>query len=166
MSLSLFTSLAGAEFSPCRTWRYRLWRTWDTGLPQLGWVMCNPSDGNEDELDPTLRRVRGFTMGFGFGGFVVVNLFGLVDSDPDALLRADDPIGPDNDAALLRARDESRIDGLVAGWGKAGGKHKARVDAVLRLLQNADLWSLGTTQEGHPLHPLYLPGDLQLERWP
>jgi hypothetical protein len=164
MSLSLFTSLAGAEFSPCRTWRYRLWRTWDTGLPQLGWVMCNPSDGNEDELDPTLRRVRGFTMGFGYGGFVVVNLFGLVNSDPDALVRANDPIGPGNDAAILRTWSE--CDRFVAGWGKVGGRFSERVKHVRALLAGSELWSLGTTQEGHPLHPLYLPGNLELERWP
>ncbi len=41
----------GAQLSPCRTWRYSLWRIWNPSLPVLAFVGLNPSD---DTL--TLRR--------------------------------------------------------------------------------------------------------------
>ncbi|EUA17283.1 hypothetical protein I552_0484 [Mycobacterium xenopi 3993] len=49
-----------AVFSPCRRYRYRLVRVWDSTQPRLGWVMLNSSDANEHRDDPTVRRTIGF----------------------------------------------------------------------------------------------------------
>lgn len=46
--LPLLTNPAGAEFSPCRTWRYTLWRTWDA-------VVFGPRNG---VLMPKLDTIR------------------------------------------------------------------------------------------------------------
>ena len=54
---------------------------------------------------------------------------------------------------------------IVAAWG-AGGKFQARADTVARLFAGRELWCLGTTQDGHPRHPLYVPGEQPFERWP
>jgi hypothetical protein len=36
---------------------------------------------------------------------------------------------------------------------------------VTRLFAGRELWCLGTTQDGHPRHPLYVPGEQPFERW-
>ena len=45
------------------------------------------------------------------------------------------------------------------------GDYQARADAVVRLFGERELWCLGTTQAGHPRHPLYVPGDQKLVRF-
>src|SRR5690606_11273664 len=62
----------GAEFSPCRTYRYALWRIWDEQRPTVTWVMLNPSTADEQADDPTIRRVLGFTRAWGAGSAVIV----------------------------------------------------------------------------------------------
>jgi hypothetical protein len=37
----------GAIFSPCRTWRYLLWRNWDLSLPACAFIGLNPSTADE-----------------------------------------------------------------------------------------------------------------------
>jgi hypothetical protein len=73
-----------------------------------------------------------------------------------------DPVGPENDAWLRRAAE--RCEKIVAAWG-AGGKFQARANAVAQLFAGRELWCLGTTQDGHPRHPLYVPGGQSFERW-
>jgi hypothetical protein len=45
-----------AVFSPCRTWRYSLWRRWAPGPAEL-WMMLNPSTADETDNDPYTSRV-------------------------------------------------------------------------------------------------------------
>jgi hypothetical protein len=52
----------------------------------------------------------------------------------------------------------------AAGWGVSGA-YQARADAVVRLFGKRELWCLGTTQAGHPRHPLYVAGDQKLVRF-
>jgi hypothetical protein len=167
--MTLFPDLNGAQFSADRTYRYRLWRIWDPDKPLWLVVMCNASDGNEVDNDPTLRRVEDFCSRDGAGGYVVVNLFGLVDSNPKTLKEVDDPVGPDNDAAIEYAVQQVMVSGeggkVVVAWGDVGGQFKERVAEVLRRLP-AGLWCLGATTWGHPCHPLYLPKTTKLEPWP
>src|SRR4051812_15620668 len=63
-----------AEFSPCRRYRFALWRRWDSG-PQVLFAMLNPSTADETTNDPTIRRCIGFARAWGFGSLAVGNLF-------------------------------------------------------------------------------------------
>lgn len=167
--MNLFADLAGAEFSRDRRYRYRLWRVWDPTLPVYSWCMCNPSIANEYVLDPTLKKVQGFTQIFGGGGFVVVNLFALVSTDPKGLRAVKHPIGPDNDRAIERAWLDA--EHFIAAWGKVGGDYHDRVSDVLANLADRVSWKHGklqclrTTKEGHPQHPLYVPYTETLKPW-
>jgi hypothetical protein len=49
---------SGAAFSPCRRWRYLLWRRWDGERPAVNFLMLNPSTATECKLDPTCARAR------------------------------------------------------------------------------------------------------------
>jgi hypothetical protein len=156
---------------------HRTWLTcrWGDG-PALPWLMCNPSraGGHDnpdprfepapDNLDPTLRRVRGFTAAAGYSAFVVATLFSVIDPDP-AVLATENPaeLGLD-EAPLRRVASMGRV---VCAWG-ADRRAVARAAIVVRdILRPAgvEMLALRTTSEGHPCHPLYLPGHLRPAPW-
>lgn len=143
---------AGAAFSPCRRYRYALWRTWQPGQPRVLFVGLNPSRADERLNDPTIRRCIGFARSWGYGGLLVGNLFAWRTAEPRLLKQAAEPLGPDNPAWLdSLAGAAARI--LVC-WGREGG-HRAR-DRWFAA-RHAGLWCLRTNQDGSPTHPLYIP---------
>lgn len=156
------TSRVGAKFSPCRTWRYLIWRIWNPDLPVLPWVLANPSIADEAALDPTLRRVRNFSMREGAGGFIVANLCALVATNPYELQLHTDPVGPENDETLrLLVEGEERV---VVGWGSIGNFNPERVALVSGILKGRT-FCLGRTAKGQPRHPLYLPSTAPMRPW-
>lgn len=146
--------VAGAVFDPSGCYRYRLWRVWDPTHPRVTFILLNPSTADADRDDPTLRRCVGFARAWGYGGLEVVNVFAWRATDPAALRRCPDPVGPDNDAAVLAAVQGVAL--VVAAWGN-GGCHQGRAAAVLRLLDGLPLTCLGLTRAAQPRHPLYTP---------
>jgi hypothetical protein len=151
-------------FSPDRRHRYSLVHRWNPlfGDRLILWIGLNPSTADEQQLDPTLTRIRSFSQREGFDGFWMANLFGLRTPYPKEMMADPDPVGPGNDAALLEAAD--RCERIVAAWG-AGGDFQGRATAVAKLLSGRELWCLGTTQDGQPRHPLYVAGNAPLVRW-
>lgn len=148
-------------FSPCRTWRYALRHTWadspDDRERSIVWIGLNPSTADENQLDPTLRRIRNYSRDWGFNTFHMLNLFAFRATDPRAMRRAPDPVGPDNDRWMLEtARHADRI---ICAWGRHG-RHLGRDAAVLALLQDFPLECLDRTKDGMPRHPLYLKSGL------
>lgn len=154
-------------------YRYRLTRS-DPQLPWLGdkaghllWIMLNPSTADDTRDDPTIRRVQRFTRRLGFPGLVVVNLYALRATRPVDLWAAADPVGVENDDVIAAEAQRARAAGapVVAAWGvhaRAG-----RVAAVLAIPHIVErLYCLGVTRSGAPRHPLYLPSDAPLARWP
>ncbi|MSU24233.1 MAG: DUF1643 domain-containing protein [Opitutus sp.] len=152
------------HFSADRRHRYRLVHRWN---PLLGdrlimWIGLNPSTADEAKLDPTLKRIARFSQRDGFDGFWMANLFGLRTPYPKEMMAAPDPVGPENDASLLAGAARCKL--IVAAWG-VSGEYQARADAVVRLFTGRELWCLGTTQSGHPRHPLYVSGQQSLVRY-
>ncbi|MCT0213416.1 DUF1643 domain-containing protein [Synechococcus sp. CS-1327] len=142
----------GAVFSPCRRYRYALWRRW--GEPADGAVVVglNPSTADEHADDPTVRRCIAFARDWGFSGLTMINLFAFRATRPADLVEAADPVGPDNDRWLQACCAGSRL--VVAAWGRRGGWLE-RDQAVRRMLPPLQVLGLGKTAS--PLHPLYLP---------
>ena len=126
--------------------------------------MLNPSTADEFKLDPTCSRARDYAERWGYGSLVVTNVFAWRATDPAALRAARDPVGPDNDRAILRAAREAAI--VVCAWGNHG-LQLGRGDAVVRLLERARvrLHALHVNRTGAPAHPLYLPASLAPLRW-
>lgn len=154
---------AGADLSPCRAYRYRLWRILGDG-PALTVIGLNPSTADETEPDPTITRLTERARRGGFGMLMMLNLFAYRATDPREMKHAADPIGPDNDGFLL---DEARAAGLVlCAWG-THGTHRGRALNVTAWLRGAGvkLHVLRLTKGGHPEHPLYLPYDLTPTEW-
>lgn len=163
----------GAEFDDDRTYRYSLHRMWGGGSlsawKTVLWVMLNPSTADESVLDPTLRRVEGFTRAWGYDGFEVCNLFAYRATDPDdlpklSLCGVDIVGGVRTNDALLAAAD--RADLVVCGWGKHTiAQNRARtVTSSLRGFHQ-QIHCLGTNADGSPRHPLYLSKSTQLQEY-
>lgn len=157
--MSITRSAAGAEFSPCRRWRYLLWRCWDESKPVANFLMLNPSTADEFKLDPSCTRARNYAERWGYGALIVTNIFGWRSTDPSALKAVKDPVGRGNDAAIVQAAKEAKL--VVCAWGEHGA-HMERGPEVLAMLakQRAKLHSLRLNASGHPAHPLYLPSSL------
>ena len=150
----------GAMFSPCRTYRYTLWRIWSEVEPVVAFVGLNPSTADESVDDPTIRRCIGFAESWGYGGLVMLNLFAYRATDPNVMKRVADPVGPDNDGYLC---SQSNMCGrIIAAWG-VHGLHRGRANRVRLMIDN--LHHLGLTKGGHPKHPLYLRGDTKPTPW-
>mgnify|MGYP002133234169 CR=1 FL=1 len=154
----MFDEVSDATFSPCKVYRYSLTRGFDDG-PACNFLMLNPSTATATEDDPTIRRCIGFAKGWGYGVLYVTNLFALRATDPRELYKHAEPVGPDNDRCILTAATGSQL--VVAAWG-VHGAHRDRGADVARLIRKAGvkLHCLGTTKDGHPRHPLYLPAAL------
>ncbi len=151
-----------AEFSPCRNYRYRLWRVWgDAPRPRrLCMVMLNPSTADEYKNDPTVERCCRRARMWGYDRIDVVNIFALRSTDPQGLYVADDPVGADNDAAILAAASAAEL--TVAAWGNHG-QLGARGQCVLDMLRQAgvELHAFKLSKLGEPVHPLYQPYSAQ-----
>lgn len=155
---------SGATFSPCRRWRYLLWRRWDASKPAANFLMLNPSTADELKLDPTCSRARDYAERWGYGALVVTNIFGWRATDPAAMRASEDPVGPQNDAAIVQAARAASL--IVCAWGNHGA-YQGRSTAVVALLKRARvrLHALRVNRSGEPAHPLYLKGTLQPLRW-
>lgn len=127
-------------------------------------LMLNPSTATEMQNDPTVGRCEQRARRLGFGSFEVTNIFAWRATDPRNMRAADDPVGTQNDAAILQGA--ARSARIIAAWG-VHGAHQGRGVAVAALLraQNHALFHLGLSKAGHPKHPLYLPYAQQPVVW-
>lgn len=159
---TICSSPTGAEFSPCKRWRYLLWRRWDPALPVANFLMLNPSTADEHKLDPTCARAREYAARWGYGGLIVTNVFGFRSTNPLLMKGEKDPVGPGNDAAIVRAAREAAL--VVCAWGNHG-IHQERSKQIRKLLKDHMLHTLRVNANGEPAHPLYLPGKLKPVTW-
>lgn len=150
-----------AVYSDCLRYRYALTRVWAEG-PRISFVMLNPSTATEVQNDPTVERCERRARAMGFGAFRVVNIFGFRATDPRDMRAAPDPIGPENDAAIIAAADWAHM--ILCAWGTHGA-HLGRGAAVAQMLAGYDLHHLGLTQAGDPKHPLYISYAQRPEPW-
>jgi len=155
---------AGATFSPCRRWRYLLWRRWDEAKPVANFLMLNPSTADEHKLDPTCARARDYAERWGYGALIVTNIFAFRNTNPRHMKAAKDPVGPGNDAAIVKAAKASAL--VVCAWGNHG-VYEDRSKKILKILSKNKiaLHALRINANGEPAHPLYLPGRLEAISW-
>ena len=137
---------------------YTLLRRWEpANLIVVAFIGLNPSTADETLDDPTIRRCIGFAKAWGAGGMYMLNLFGWRSTDPAGLAAAEDPVGPENDAAIDRVlAREGPAAFAVACWGahpSAKERGKVVADRIARLRHVS---CFGLTASGAPKHPLYL----------
>jgi hypothetical protein len=150
-------------YSPDMVFRYAFGRWW--GAAELAttavWVLLNPATGDTERRPrPTLGRCISRSRDIGATGLVIVNLFAFRQTDPRTLRSAVDAVGPANDD-VLRVLTQAGAHTIVA-WGSHGAL-RGRSAEVGPLLSAPKC--LGTTKEGEPRHPLYVPANAALVDW-
>lgn len=150
-----------AVLSGCQKHRYELRRVWEPSEGMINIIGLNPSTADGFEDDPTIRRCIGFARDWGYGGFIMTNLFSyrLTDSRQLRYVKGD-LNGLDAKATRIAAAREAVL--VVAAW---GSHDLARIQGltIQRELAAYDiqLKCIKQTQPGVPWHPLYLPGNLK-----
>jgi hypothetical protein len=160
-----------ATFSDCGYYRYDLYRQWtDVSRPTCCFVLLNPSTADAETDDPTVRRCMKFAQRWGYGSAWVVNLFAYRATDPKMLRQGTDhPRSEPGDAnrnvreIISKCRASDRV---VLAWGTYGstlGAGRVMADKIRNeVAPQHKLMCFGTTKDGHPKHPLYLPADQSL----
>jgi len=149
----------GAILSRNRLYRYVLWREWDLSKGTCVFIGLNPSTADEAVDDPTLRRCVNFAKEWGYGKYVMVNLFAYRATDPRDLKITPKPIGYKNNYHIKAQCYEAEL--VVAAWGNHGSFMK-RDKKVLQLLKDIPLKCFKIMATGQPAHPLYQPKGIEL----
>ena len=123
-------AVSEAVYSDCEAYRYLLTRTWGAG-PRALFIMLNPSTATEVQNDPTVERCERRARALGHGAFRVTNIFAFRATDPKVMRAVADPVGPDNDSAILDSIGWSDV--IVCAWGNHG-LHLGRGAQVAELL--------------------------------
>lgn len=153
-----------AIYSDCERYRYALTRIWDADGQRAHFIMLNPSTATEIQNDPTVERCERRARALGFGAFRVTNIFAWRDTDPRKMRKAAEPVGAENDTAILEGC--AWADRTIAAWG-THGEHLGRGPAIEALLRREGyaLYHLGLSKAGHPKHPLYIGYQVQPVLW-
>ena len=156
-----------ATLSQDRKYRYTLERHWNVERGRICWIMLNPSTADEEFDDPTIRRCIRFTESFGRGAMTVVNLSPFRATKPrDLMGKLIEELWGDNEVAILAATEYADL--VIAAWGSV---HQDLRDLEARMIRTVrrnvlQLHCLRINGDGSPGHPLYLPKDCQLVKWP
>ena len=138
--------IKNAIFSPCRRYRYALWRTWDQNKPSVLFIGLNPSTADETNDDPTLTRCINYAKYWGYGGVCIANIFAFRATKPKDLFARKRIIGKENNHWLFKLAIDADL--VIAAWGN-------HVKSMFKQLH-----CLKLTKKGEPAHPLYLRADL------
>jgi hypothetical protein len=144
----------------------RRWEEWGEDTRSFIVIGLNPSTADASQDDPTIRRCVSFARREGCNQLVMLNLFAFRATNPRRLAFCPDPVGPENYNMLWSALrgDQRRL--VVAAWGTHGHMLEQDDKFISMVLANGiALYRFGkTTRDGHPRHPLYVPGNEPLVR--
>lgn len=152
-----------AIISKCKKYRHWLTRSWDDKKELAAFIMLNPSTADDKIDDPTIKRCIDFAISWGFGGFVVVNLFDYRATDPKDLKKAEAPCSELANHFVKQAIEQCSL--IVPAWGNHGD-YLGRSTEIKSLIESYGFpeyfQCLGFNKTGEPKHPLYIKGDTQL----
>ena len=97
-----------------------------------------------------------YSYDWGYGGYIMGNIFGYRSTDPRNLKIAKDPIGDKNNYWLKKMHKEASI--TIGAWGNHG-EILNRGNEVAQMID--EIYCLKITKLNHPSHPLYLPSKLK-----
>ncbi len=130
---------------------------------------ATPGDNN---IDPTIRKVRKLTAEDGYDGWIMVNLYPLRATDPKTLPQKEDKKLLEKNLKVLKALVKAyRIDAVWAAWGNTIDTRFYLGDTLYDIqdgLEGDFQWYYrGTmTKDGNPRHPLYMKSGETYEWFP
>lgn len=130
---------------------------------------AKPGDNN---IDPTIRKVKKLTAEDGFDGWIMANLYPLRATDPKDLPEKEDKKLVEKNRAVLKALIKAyQIDRVWAAWGNAIDTRFYLGDTLYDIQK--DLWGGfewfyrgALTRYGNPRHPLYMKSGEKYEWFP
>jgi len=144
-------------------YRYGLSRRWGVkDGPAVLWILANPSTADGEVDDPTIADVCTLTRDLtGYRSLVVMNLYAMRATEPEALTGRSDLVGEAN-RHIEAATKQADIDRCIVGWGQClfGVKHHdvplaKRIREIETLVARLNpLECLGYTKGQLPRHPL------------
>jgi len=145
-----------AGISPDKLYRYWLFRRIGPNLLPILFVGLNPSTADAFYNDRTITRCMGFAYRAGLDLMYMGNIYAYRATRPEDMFKAGDPVGPRNEATLMRLARKAVM--VVAAWGAnpITGKAVTIRDKILSL---PNVYCLGRNKDGSPKHPLYIPAD-------
>lgn len=153
--LFILNALKMAVLSDDRLHRYWLVRIWTRSLPILVVCMFNPSTANERDDDPTIKKLCAWAKRWGYGGILVVNLYSLRSSTPDAVRGNERKAwGDAQPAALGEALAIAAKQGtpVLVAWGNLASEFDAK--PFYAAAEGLPFICLGFTHSGAPKHPM------------
>jgi len=152
--------------------RYTLWRRFKEGTPlsrMVAFIGLNPSTATPEKLDPTVKRCENYAKAWGFGGFVMLNLFSYRATSPKEMKEYEQKSASyeahmKNGKAIYDVSAQCAM--TVCCWGNGGslfGFSKNTLAGFERL--GIEVHCIQKTKSGEPAHPLYLKADLKPVRW-
>lgn len=154
-----------ATFSRCKSFRYHLYREWNSSLQTLGIVALNPSKADKTHDDPTSKKFLKLASNWGYGSISLVNLFAWCETIKEDFINNDrvpDPVGPRNDLVIRRTL--SPLEDVLVAWGNSG-RYLNRSFVVRELLKELDknYFCIATNKAkngvSEPVHPLFKRND-------
>lgn len=132
----------------------------------------NPSTAIPNDLDQTVRRVQTFSKDNGYDGYVMINIYPQISTDPKYMHLAIDQINHaeniKNLSQLFQAYPNANI---WAAWGNLIEKRPYLYKALREIYEIAKYNNMNwihfneLTQIGHPRHPLYLKADSKIYKF-
>jgi hypothetical protein len=152
---------------PGDCYRYTLDRTWDETKPRAMFIMMNPSMANEKWDDRSVSKCQRFARRWGvYGGISVGNTFAYCATDQKKLAKVSEPVGPENDAQILKMAREAAV--VIFAYGKPHHRHlrsRGREVAAMLVKNGIQPHFLKLSKDGTPWHPLYLSKTLKPRPW-
>lgn len=163
-------STISAEFSPCGRYRWSLSEIWDPAGPLWLWLMMNPSVAGLECSDMTVQKTGRIARLGGAGGQLIGNTGAYRSTSPAGLSDVDDPIGPENEQAILAMA--RRAGKIVVAYGQPPKPLAGEGLRLARLLaaESFELHVLRLSRDGTPMHPLsrgkgFIPVSITPVRW-
>ena len=129
---------------------------------------ATPGDNN---IDPTIRKVRKLTAEAGYDGWIMANLYPFRATKPKELPQKEDKRLLEKNLKVLKALPTAyHIDAVWAAWGNAIDTRFYLGDALYdiqeELEDDIEWYYRGMlTKDGNPRHPLYMKSRENYERF-
>ena len=134
--------------------RYMLGKKGKNTLICIG---ANPSVAESSECDATMNLLCAILENNGYDGFIILNLYPLIATNPDELADFDEKIHVKNLAKIKAVLAEFKNSDILLCYGDVLNKRKYLKEPclkdILKLFDEHKIKCLGTTQKGLPKHP-------------
>ena len=136
-----------------------------SGMSVLLAIGLNPSNANEEKLDPTSRNIRAIANNNGCDGWLLINLYPKRTSKPYNLPKRPKTALSDENLDVIKGLIENPSNNfkkVLCCWGDYVERHtylKKQAIEIMSVIKelNLSFECIGITKSGNPFHPAPMP---------